>query len=318
MVSAPSGLRALRAGTRNSALARAQCEQFARRLTDAGGRPVELVGITTEGDLSSLPVTQLSGTGVFVQAVRAAVLAGTADFAVHSAKDLPTAPAEGLVVAAVPAREDPRDVLVARDGLPLAGLPAGARVGTGSPRRASQLLALRPDLEVVPLRGNVDTRLGKVASGELDGVILAAAGLARLGRAAEATEVFGPDQMVPAPAQGALAVECRADAREVAALVARLDEGATRAAVTAERAALAKLEGGCTAPVGAYAQCAPGRGGDPGDAGGLTLTVVVSSPDGRRQLRRTGGGPAAEAEAIGVAVARQLLADGASDLMNLT
>jgi hydroxymethylbilane synthase len=193
-----------------------------------------------------------------VTAIRRALLEGSIDLAVHSYKDLPTAPEPGLILAAVPRREDPRDALVARDKLTLGELPQGARVGTGAPRRVAQLRALGLGLEVVPIRGNVDTRLGKVAGGELDAVVLARAGLARLGRLDEVTETLDPLQVLPAPAQGALAVECRIGDARVRELVGRLEDGPTRACVTAERAALAALEAGCTAPVAAYAEVAEG------------------------------------------------------------
>ncbi|MGK5641106.1 hydroxymethylbilane synthase, partial [Streptomyces sp. URMC 126] len=267
-------------GTRRSALALAQSSAFARDLEHATGVRVETVGITTEGDTNGAPLTTMGGTGVFVQAVRAALRAGEIDFAVHSYKDLPTAGPEDVVVAAVPVREDPRDALVTADGRPLGRLPDGARVGTGSPRRAGQLAALRPGLVVVPLRGNVDTRIGRVRDGRLDAVVLAAAGLARLGRLGEAAELFAPDRLVPAPAQGALAVECRADDTALALLLAALDDPATRAAVDAERAVLAELEAGCSAPIGAHAH--------PSGPSVLDLWAVITTPDGhRRTFRRT-------------------------------
>src|SRR5918994_2426326 len=243
--------RALRLGTRGSALAMAQSGLVATAITERSGRGVELVEITTAGDLSSAPIAQLGGTGVFVSALREALLARDIDVAVHSYKDLPTAPGAGLTIAAVPTREDPRDVLVARDGLTLRELPAGARVGTGAPRRVAQLNALKAGLECVPIRGNVDTRLRKVTSGELDAVVLAHAGLSRLDRAAEVTDVLDPQVVLPAPAQGALAVECRSDDTAMVTLLGALDDPHTRAAVVAERALLAALEAGCSAPVGA-------------------------------------------------------------------
>ena len=202
----------IRIGTRASALARTQ-SQHGRRRADRGHRSARPSWslIRTEGDVSTEPLAQIGGTGVFVSALREALLRGEVDLAVHSLKDLPTAPPEGIALAAVPTREDPRDVVVARDGLTLGELPPGARVGTGAPRRVAQIAALGLGIELVGVRGNVDTRLGKVASGELDAVVLARAGLARLGRADEATEVLDPLQVLPAPGQGALAVECRAD-----------------------------------------------------------------------------------------------------------
>jgi hydroxymethylbilane synthase len=201
----------VRVGTRASLLARTQSGLVADALREVLGREVTLVEVSTEGDRSSAPLASLGGAGVFVGALRQALLRGEVDVAVHSLKDLPTADEDGIVLAAVPARQDPRDVVVARDGLTLAELPHGARVGTGSLRRAAQLHALGLGLDVVGVRGNVDTRIGKVSGGELDAVVLARAGLARIGRLDEVTEVLDPLQMLPAPGQGALAVECRSD-----------------------------------------------------------------------------------------------------------
>ena len=204
-------------------MAIAQSRQVADMITERTGRQVEIVGVTTLGDVSRAQLTQIGGTGVFVSALREALLGGEVDLAVHSLKDLPTGPAAGVVLAAVPSRDDPRDALVARDGAKLADLPPGARIGTGSPRRAAQLLGLRADLRCVPIRGNANTRLGKVGDGELDGVVLAYAGLARIGYANTVTQVFEPDEMLPAPGQGALAVECRDGEPELAALLASGD-----------------------------------------------------------------------------------------------
>lgn len=316
----------VRIGTRRSALARAQ----ARTVADAiAGRPVELRGITTEGDVSREQLSQIGGTGVFVSALRDRLLAGEIDAAVHSFKDLPTAPASGLVIVAVPPREDSRDVLAARDGRKLADLPRGARVGTGSPRRAAQLRAMRPDLDVVPIRGNADTRLGKVASGELDAVVLARAGLARLGRLDAVTEVFDPEQMLCAPAQGALAVECRADDIETRRVLRGLDDPATRAAVTAERAVLAELEAGCSAPVGAYAEVTErprsGRGARTDrDAQKtdvrrhdyeLNLCAAVVALNGSASVRLSATGSPDEADRLGRDLASELYARGAATLM---
>src|SRR5947209_5216195 len=224
----------MRLGTRASALALAQSGLVAAAIRERTGEDVELVEISTAGDRSTAPVQRL-GVGVFVSALRDALLAKEIDFAVHSYKDLPTAPADGLVIAAVPPREDPRDALVASHGRTLTDLPTGARIGTGAVRRIAQLEALGHGWQCVPIRGNVDTRLRKVADGELDAVVLARAGLARLGRAAEATEILDPMLMLPAPAQGALAVECRADDPELIELLTALDDPDSRAAVTAER-----------------------------------------------------------------------------------
>lgn len=303
-------MRPLRIGTRQSALATAQTQWVAERLR-AAGHEVELVPVSTLGDRSRRPVTEL-GVGVFVSALRDALVQGTVDLAVHSYKDLPTAPDPRLELAAVPAREDPRDALVSRDGLVLGELPSGARVGTGSPRRKAQLDALGLGFEVVAIRGNVDTRINMVRSGELDAVVVAAAGLRRLGRIDEASELLDPLQVLPAPAQGALAVECRADDQELASAVrAVLDDLPTRAAVTAERAVLATLEAGCSAPVGALADVAS----DLDDAGNvveqLLLRAVVGTPDGGL-LRATATGNLDDAEKLGTALAGELLDMGAS------
>jgi hydroxymethylbilane synthase len=308
----------VRLGTRRSALAMTQAGAVAELLRAQGGA-VELVGVTTEGDRSArtgAPLAESGGVGVFVTELRSRLLAGEVDIVVHSLKDLPTAPADGLALAAVPTREDPRDALVARDGLTLAELPIGACVGTGSPRRAAQLLAVRPDLDVRPLRGNVDTRLGKVAAGDLDAIVVAAAGLARLGRLSEATELLGPDVMLPAPGQGALAVECRtADlepGRRLRELVSAIDDSSSRAAVAAERTVLAELEAGCTAPVGALAELS--------EAGGsldLHLVAAVVSVDGRTAIRRSAAGPVTDPERIGRQLAADLLAAGAGKVIGV-
>ncbi len=199
----------LRLGSRKSPMAIAQSGDVARLITERTGRRVEIVGVTTLGDVSREQLTQIGGTGVFVSALRESLLRGEVDFAVHSLKDLPTGDAPGITLAAIPARDDPRDALVARDGTKLADLPPGARIGTGSPRRAAQLMLLRSDVTCVPIRGNANTRLAKVRDGEFDAIVLAYAGLARIGHTDLVSEIFEPDTMVPAPGQGALAVECR-------------------------------------------------------------------------------------------------------------
>ena len=226
----------------------------------------------------------------------------------HSLKDLPTAAPDGIALAAVPPREDPRDVVVARDGLTLGELPAGTRVGTGSPRRVAQLLALGLGLDVVGVRGNVDTRIGKVHSGEYDAVLLARAGLARIGRLEEVTEVLDPLQMLPAPGQGALAVECRADDDLLAALAA-LDDRASRVTVEAERAVLATLEGGCSAPIGALAEVVEGEDGEE-----LWMRAVALSRDGTLSVRMSATGDPNDAAGLGARLAKEMLADGAGDL----
>ncbi len=303
----------LRLGTRRSALALAQSSAVAERLRAALGRDVELVEVVTEGDRNPGPLAQIGGTGVFVTALREALVAGRVDLAVHSYKDLPTASTPGLTVAAVPAREDPRDCLVCPAGHTLAELPAGSRVGTGSPRRAAQLRALGLGLDVVPIRGNVDTRIAKAAAGEVDAVVLARAGLARLGRLSAVTEMLDPLLLLPAPGQGALAVEARTDDADlVEALRGGLDHPATRACVAAERGLLARLEAGCTAPVGALADLAEGDEDSPDE---LYLRAVVASADGSLELRRSLTGPVPEAEAVGRRLAEVLLEDGAAEMV---
>jgi len=277
-------------------------------ITERTGRAVEIVGVTTLGDVSRAQLTQIGGTGVFVSALREALLGGQVDLAVHSLKDLPTGPAAGVTLAAVPPRDDPRDALIARDGAKLADLPPGARIGTGSPRRAAQLLGLRADLRCVPIRGNAGTRLGKVSEGELDAVVLAYAGLARIGHVGAITQVFEPDEMLPAPGQGALAVECREDDAELAALLQAVNDEPSMAAVTAERSLLEALEAGCSAPIGAFA----------GGSAQLRMQAAVMSPDGSRTLRAHGGAPAANAWQLGRDLAAELLRSGASDLISVS
>ena len=302
---------ALRLGTRRSPLALAQSQLVADAITARTGRTVELVPVTTQGDSSTEALTEIGGTGVFVNALREALLAGVVDIAVHSLKDLPTAQPEQILLAAVPMREDPRDALVARDGLTLGELPSGSRVGTGSPRRAAQLRALGLGLEVVPVRGNVDTRIALVTGGELDAVVLARAGLARLGLLEAATEVIDPIQMLPAPGQGALAVECRsADPSDLHDLLGVLDDASTRLAVIAERTLLATLEAGCSAPVGAYGEPAEGE-----HVPELYLRAAVVALDGSASVRLSASGPLAEAARIGRDLAAVLLDEGAADLM---
>jgi hydroxymethylbilane synthase len=300
----------LRLGTRASELARTQSQSVADAISAATGTPVELVPIVTEGDRSDAAIAQLGGTGVFVTALREALLAGAVDLAVHSYKDLPTAPEPRLTIAAVPVREDPRDALVARDGLTLGELPPGSRVGTGAPRRVAQLRALGLGLDVVPIRGNVDTRLGRVAPGDLDAVVLARAGLSRLDRLAAITETLDPLQVLPAPAQGALAVECRTSDARTRELLGRLEDGSARACVLAERSTLATLEAGCSAPVAAYAEVAEGDHGPE-----LFLRASVTAIDGSDAVRGSITGPLPEAVALGRSLALELLDRGAAELM---
>ncbi|HEY8978862.1 MAG TPA: hydroxymethylbilane synthase [Streptomyces sp.] len=311
--------RALRLGTRRSRLAMAQSGQVAEAVRQVTGRAVELVEITTYGDTSREHLAQIGGTGVFVTALREALLAGDVDFAVHSLKDLPTAQPEGLTLAAVPLREDPRDVIVARDALKFTDLPDGSRVGTGSPRRAAQLNAYARahglGIETVPIRGNVDTRIRYVHDGELDAVVLAAAGLNRLGRADEVTDFLSVDTVLPAPGQGALAIECAAADADLVAALGELDDPFTRVAVTAERSLLAALEAGCSAPVGALADLLA----DGQIVKEMRLRGVVGTTDGSRTVQLSTTGPVPEthdqAMTLGRELAAEMLAQGAAGLM---
>jgi hydroxymethylbilane synthase len=299
--------RTLRVGTRASLLARTQTAL----VVDALGVPVEVVPVVTAGDRSSAAVSQLGGTGVFVSALRDALAAGEIDVAVHSYKDLPTAAVPGIMIAAVPIREDPRDVLVARDGLVLGELPVGARVGTGSARRAAQLRALGLGLEVVAIRGNVDTRMAKVSSGEFDAVVLALAGLRRLARTDEITEILDPIQILPAPAHGALAIECRTDDQAAIEVLAAIDHADSRAVVAAERSLLAALEAGCSAPVGALGEVAED------DDGTLELFLrgSVTAVDGNDAVRLSATGSYSDPEGLGRRLADDLIAEGAQLMM---
>jgi hydroxymethylbilane synthase len=302
----------IRVGTRRSVLATTQSGMVAEMIRTLLGREAELVEVTTEGDRSQAdgtPLATAGGTGVFVGALRDALLRGDVDVAVHSLKDLPTYPQDGIALAAIPTREDPRDAVVARDGLTLGELPAGSRVGTGSPRRVAQLHALGLGLEISGIRGNVDTRISKVRSGEFDAVVLARAGLARIGRLDEATEVLDPLQMLPAPGQGALAVECRADDAELVAALAALDDDHARAAVSAERAVLATLEGGCSAPIGALAEVVEGEDGNE-----IWVRAVALSLDGALAVRKSATGAPTDAVGVGSRLASDMLADGAARL----
>lgn len=304
----------IRIGTRGSLLARTQSQTIADALI-ANGHPAELVIIRTAGDASAAPVAEI-GVGVFTTAIRNALHAGEIDVAIHSYKDLPTAPDPGLRIAAVPPREDPRDALVSRDDMVLGELPPGSTIGTSSPRRAAQLRALGLGLEIRPLRGNLDSRLGKVAGGELDAVVVARAGLVRIGRAEEVTEAFDPVVLLPAPAQGALAVECRSDDAELVRILAELDDDATRAAVDAERAVLATLEAGCTAPVGAIAEVVESIDEDGRIFAELSLRAAVAAEDGSDVIRASVVGPVGNAEQLGRGLAAELLDLGAGELVN--
>jgi hydroxymethylbilane synthase len=332
-------------GTRGSHLARTQTGMAADAIAAVSGLEPTLEVIRTEGDVTTGSLASLGGTGVFASALRAAVLDRRVDLAVHSLKDLPSAQPEGLVIAAVPARVDVRDALCARDGLRLSELPQGATVGTGSPRRVAQLKAVRPDLQIVDIRGNVQTRLARVPGlehhddnapaaagaprGDLDAVILACAGLDRIGYDWAITERLAPTVMMPAPGQGALAVECRPETAAagdaLAKALAAYDDAVTRLQVTAERALLERLEAGCAAPIGALARL---EDQTDGGAGRLVLDAIVAATDGSRvvretaavdlpavRVRREDGTPDATtlgaARQLGIGVAEAMLAGGA-------
>ena len=292
----------LRLATRRSALALAQTELVAAALRSAWpGLEVELVPVVTEGDRRrDVAITALGGKGVFTAAVQQAVLDGRADLAAHSAKDLPAPQGTGLVLAAVPERADPRDALVAREAVRgLDDLPAGATVGTGSPRRVALLRFLRPDLEVVPIRGNVDTRVRKTRSGELDAVVLAAAGLLRLGLGDELVAPLDPESFTPAPAQGCLAVEAREDDTRVLGLVGAITHRPSRTALRGERAFLVKLGGSCTLPAGALLTRSVG--------GRLEMHGFLAAADGKGLVRERLAGPLDDPEGLGEALATRLL-----------
>ncbi len=303
----------IRIGTRGSLLATTQAGLI-RDALSAKGHPAELVIISTAGDRSSAPIADI-GVGVFTAALREAIADGSVDMAVHSYKDLPTAPDDRFTIAAIPPREDARDALVARDGMVLGELPVGSVLGTSSPRRAAQLRALGLGLEIRPLRGNLDTRLNRVSNGDLDGIVVARAGLARIGRLSVVTETLEPVQMLPAPAQGALAVECRADDTELAALLAELDDADTRAAVTAERALLAEMEAGCSAPVGAIAEVVESIDEDGRVFEELSLRGCVAALDGSDVIRVSGIGSPGRARELGLSLAEELFELGARELL---
>ena len=306
----------IRIGTRGSLLATTQAGAIRDALI-ALGRPAELVIITTAGDRSSAPIAEI-GVGVFTAALREAIAAGEVDMAVHSYKDLPTAQDPRFVIAAIPPREDARDALVARDGLVLGELPAGSVIGTSSPRRAAQLRALGLGLEIRPLRGNLDTRLNRVSSGDLDAIVVARAGLSRIGRLDAVTETLEPVQMLPAPAQGALAIECRAGDIDLVQTLAVLDDVDTRVAVTAERTLLAKLEAGCSAPVGAIAYVVESIDEEGHVFDELSLRGCVAAVDGSDVIRASGIGAPDGAEGLGLSVATELFELGARELISDT
>lgn len=296
----------VRLGTRGSQLARWQADWVADQLREQGHN-VETIEISTQGDrdqTSSLEA--IGGTGVFTKELQRALLRGEIDLAVHSLKDLPTTPVEGLALAAIPAREVPYDVLVSHVATSIDALPHGARVGTGSLRRRAQLARRRPDLRLEEVRGNVDTRLRKLDSGAFDALILAAAGLERLGLADRITQVLPPEVLLPAPGQGALGIECRSSDERTLSVVGVLNHPETAACVTAERTLLAGVEGGCLAAIGAHATLQGSR---------LVLRAVVLSPDGTRQLEVEGEGDISGARSLGQGLAERLLAAGAAELL---
>jgi hydroxymethylbilane synthase len=298
--------RELRIGSRGSKLARWQADWVADRLRERG-QIVEIVEITTRGDVDqSDSFVDIGSPGVFTKEIQRAVLAGDVDVAVHSLKDLPTDVTTGLVLAAVPERESAADVLVSPIAASLDWLPKGASVGTSSLRRQAQLRHARPDLKVLAIRGNVDTRLRKLDEGHFDAIVLAEAGLKRLGFAGRISQVLPFEIMLPAVGQGALGIECREDDAPTRAALAALDDATTRAAVLAERALLARLRGGCLAPIGALGLVAGGR---------LTLSAVVLSADGVRRLHAEDTSFPEEAEALGQRVADALLSRGAGELI---
>jgi hydroxymethylbilane synthase len=306
--------RPLRLGTRGSPLALAQADWIARQVRERCGQPCLVVTMVTPGDESTAPIERLGTTGVFTTTLRAALLRGAVDFVVHSCKDLPTAPVPGLQVAAFPAREDPRDALIGPRGTSLDALPPGARIGTGSPRRAALLRGTGRQLQIVPVRGNVDTRLRKLADGEVDALVLAMAGLSRLGLLDAVATPLDPMLVMPAPAQGVLAVECRADDPATAVQLRTLDHAPTRAAAITERSFLATLDVGCGAPVGALAELAEQAGDEPA----VRLSGLIAAPDGSSVIRAQATGAVADGEALGRRLAHRLLKYGGAALLDRT
>ena len=300
----------LRGGTRASALARWQTSRVAAALRDLSGCACEEILITTEGDRRlAEPLPEIGGKGLFTEALESALRRGAIDFAVHSLKDLPVETPDGLIVAAVWQRADPRDVVIARSRAPLAALPAGAAVGTSSTRREAQLRALRPDLAVRSLRGNVDTRVKKALAGTYDAIVIAAAGVERLGLADTISEYLPLDVMLPAPGQGALAIQCRADDQDTRTLLSQLDDAVVRATTGAERGFLAALGGGCAAPIAAFCSAAP----DPDPI--LTLTGLVAAVDGSRAIRVQGSAPLGDPLGLAHRLAEDALTRGARALL---
>ncbi|HYL67809.1 MAG TPA: hydroxymethylbilane synthase [Candidatus Limnocylindria bacterium] len=302
-------MKPLRIGSRGSALALWQANHIRARLAELHGVESEIIRIHTSGDhFQTAAVAQIGTKGVFIKELEDTLLARAIDLAVHSMKDVPTETPAGLTFPAITKREDVRDCFISQSGATLEKLPSGSRVGTSSLRRQAQLRLHRPDLEPAELRGNVDTRLKKVAAGAYDAIILAKAGVDRLGLTEKITEILSTTIMLPAVGQGALGIETRAADRETSALVAALDDEATRFCVTAERALLRELEGGCQVPLGAWARLG---------AGGLLLEACVLSPDGKEHLRREQSGPPEDAEKIGTRLGQILLEAGADRILRL-
>ena len=306
-------MKPLRIGTRGSPLALWQANHIAERLAQLHGIETELVRIRTSGDrLQSASVSQAGasadGKGIFIKELEDALLAGAVDLAVHSMKDVPTEAPAGLAFPAVTRREDVRDCLISRDGCTLESLAPGSRIGTSSLRRQAQLRHHRPDLEMVHVRGNVDTRLRKLAAGEFDAIVLALAGLKRLGVADKVTQVLNADVMLPAVGQGAIGIETRADDRDTSAFVAALDDTETRSCITAERTLLHELQGGCQVPLGAWAQLVSGE---------LHLEAAVFSADGKEFVRRDDCGAPGDAHAVGKRLGQALIGAGADRLLRL-
>ena len=301
-------MRTLRTATRRSPLALWQARHVAGLLGARHNVRSELIELTTEGDrVLSAPLSEVGGKGLFVKELEGAILEGRADLAVHSLKDMTSQIPPGLLLACVPEREDPRDAFVGRVGPTLFALPEGARVGTSSLRRSCQILERRPDLRVMGLRGNVQTRLRKVEEEDLAGAVLALAGLRRLGLESRITEVLEPEVMLPAVGQGALAIECREEDAELRRMLEVLDDRQARIAVTAERAFLGRLEGGCTVPLAAHARL---------ERDTVRLQALVGRPDGTQVLRAAREGTIPDAERIGTDLADALLAAGAREILD--
>ena len=301
----------MKIGTRGSALALTQTRQVAALLQrQYPALQIDLVVIKTSGDIQKdVPLAKIGGKGLFIKEIEEALLAGTVDLAIHSMKDLPAELPEGLQIAAVPLREDPRDVLISGTGQEVDDLPAGARIGTGSLRRIVQLRSWRPDLEIVPIRGNLDTRIRKLRQGEFEGIVVAAAGIRRMGWAEQVTQFIPAEEMLPAVGQGVLCLETRCGEEDLNALLAFLEDGRTRREVTAERAFLRRLGGGCTLPVAAFAE-------ERGEA--LTLRGLVGSLDERTMIRHQLQGPADKAAELGAELADALLDGGGRVLLQIS